>query len=197
MTDNLYAPMQADLGRMDANEAEFYVVGRTKFLCLFVLTLGLYQLYWSYKQWSQYQKATGDAIWPVARGLFSIFFVHKLYARAAQRIRDNGRSYVWNHDQWATAFVVASVGPHLLGGLASNEQGIGVITGLVFGLIFVRIWVIARGQQAINVAANDPEGRMNARFTLLNYLWVVPGSLFLLIFVVDLGLVGFGGLAEG
>lgn len=197
MTDNVYAPPQADLGQIEANESEFYVVGRAKLLCLFVLTLGLYQWYWSYKQWSQYKQATGAAIWPVARGVFSIFFVHKLYARATQRIRDSGGSYAWDHDQWATAFVVVSVGAYLLDALARKEQGFGVITWSVFALVFVRAWVTARGQQAINVAANDPGGRKNARFTWLNYLLVIPGSLFWLIFLGVLGLVGFRDLAAG
>lgn len=76
MSDNLYAPPQAELVTPSPTVElqAFYVVSQRKFLTLFILTLGIYQLFWAYKNWQQFKLANGGDIWPVGPGRSSRSF---------------------------------------------------------------------------------------------------------------------------
>lgn len=51
--------------------AAYYPVSRTKFVLLAVLTLGLYEIYWFYKNWAYVRIREQSNIWPLARGIFA------------------------------------------------------------------------------------------------------------------------------
>src|SRR5688572_18207472 len=103
MEQNLYAPPEAlilDAPATGVVEAEFYVVSRKKFLVLFFVTMGLYQLYWFYAHWARWRDAHRESIWPVWRSIFQVFFTHRLareiegsLVRADPRARFNGGVY--------------------------------------------------------------------------------------------------------
>ncbi|AZE51116.1 membrane protein, putative [Pseudomonas chlororaphis] len=95
MSDNLYAPSQTELAIASEVQRPFYVVSRTKFLTLFLLTFGFYRLYWAYKNWQQFKQATGQEMWPIARALFAIFCTHALYREADTKIKASGRTFDW------------------------------------------------------------------------------------------------------
>ncbi len=46
-------------------------------------------------------------------------------------------------------------------------------------LLPVLAWITWLGQRGLNAAAKDPEGRSNARFTPLNYVFIVLGAVLL------------------
>lgn len=52
----------------------FYVASPTKFLIMYLGTMGIYEIYWVYKHWAQFKAATKGDQWPVMRALFPIFF---------------------------------------------------------------------------------------------------------------------------
>ena len=51
--------------------ARYYPVSTTKFVVLSFATLGLYQFYWSYRQWLSLKEHHGRAIWPLVWALFN------------------------------------------------------------------------------------------------------------------------------
>lgn len=189
MSDNLYAPPQADLVAPSAHTAPqpFYVVSKAKFLTLYVLTFGIYQLYWAYKNWHQFRHASGQELWPVARALFSIFFIHALYREADAILKRDGRSQDWRHDELATLFVGGVILNAVLDGLARQHMGYPFIDIASLALLPVLAWVTWLGQRGLNAAAGDLHGQSNARFTPINYLFMVLGTLLLV--VVCLGMM--------
>ncbi|WP_017904276.1 hypothetical protein [Pseudomonas asplenii] len=178
MTDNIYAPPQADLNapRSEAT-GRFYVVSKAKFFVLFIFSLGLYQIYWSYKNWSQYKASTQLDIWPVARGIFAIFFVHALYRNVEKSILASGRGYRWDASLWATLFVVCAVLSNVLETLVRKNIGGSLLVVLSTFWVFAQVFITWQGQQAINFASGDVEGESNASFGPLNYLVIVLGGI--------------------
>lgn len=178
MTDNIYAPPQADLNAPRSEAADrFYVVSRSKFFVLFIFSLGLYQIYWSYKNWSQYKASTQLDIWPVARGIFAIFFVHALYRNVEKSILASGRGCRWDASLWATLFVIVAVLSNVLETLARKNIGGSLLVVLSTFWVFVQVFITWQGQQAINFASGDTEGRSNAHFSPANYLVIVVGGI--------------------
>lgn len=178
MSDNLYAPPQAELAAASEAQRPFYVVSRNKFLTLFVLTFGLYQLYWAYKNWQQFKQASGQPMWPVARALFAIFFTHALYREANAHIKQGGRTYDWRPGELATLFVVLVLISNVLDGLVRKNIGYPTVDLISLALLPLHGWVTWLGQRGLNAAAADPLGESNARFTPINYVFIVLGVLF-------------------
>ncbi|MGY2170268.1 hypothetical protein [Pseudomonas gingeri] len=185
MTDNIYAPPLADLSAPQGQASgRFYVVSRTKFFVLFILSLGLYQIYWSYKNWSLYKRAANLDVWPVARGLFPIFFVHALYRNVDKSILAGDRGHTWDASLWATLFVVLGVLSNLLEVMVRNKLGGPLLEVTSVMLVFVQAAVTWQGQRAINVASDDPRGEGNAGLRWINYLVIVPGAIMWLLILL-------------
>lgn len=177
MSENVYAPPMAQLETVVEQPSEFYVVSPAKLLTLAILTFGVYFYYWSFKNWSLYKQSTQADIWPWARGLLCIFFIHQLYRRANDKIRGSGRTIEWDYEQWATVFVVLTVGANLLDAVVRHVDSFGFLAGWLLLAIPLRAYVVSKGQPMINFAANDPQALSNSRFTAWNYLVMVPGVL--------------------
>lgn len=179
MTENIFATPTANLETApQAPQAtpEFYVIAERKLFILSVLSLGLYMYFWSYKHWSNYKKATQDDIWPWARGLFCIFFVHKLYRRADHQIRISGRSYIFDFEQWATMLVVIIVAGHIVDKMSDHIESLAAVGTWLLISIPLRAYLMQKGQAMLNFAAGDADGSSNARFNIWNYLIMVPGA---------------------
>lgn len=175
MNDNIYAPPTAELTATVKTSSEFYIISKTKLLVLSVLSFGLYTYIWSYKNWSLYKKAHQLDIWPLARATFFIFFIHQLYRRADDCVARSGRKFDFDFEQWATVFVVLTVGVRLFQAMASRIDGWYFYKPLAILAVPLCAYILQRGQGLVNFAAHDPEGRSNARFNLWNYLVIVPG----------------------
>ena len=90
-------------------DAPFHVVAPTKFVVLYIATLGLYQLFWFYMQWSRWRVGRGGSIWPVPRALFGLFYVHALARRIDRTLGERGVARRWWPMTLATLFVVMEV----------------------------------------------------------------------------------------
>ncbi|PIB44369.1 hypothetical protein AOA59_13540 [Pseudomonas sp. 2822-15] len=176
MNDNIYAAPTAELTETVKTSAEFYVISKTKLLVLSFLSFGLYTYIWSYKNWSLYKKAHQLDIWPLARAIFFIFFMHQLYRRAADRVARSGRKFDFDFEQWATVFVVVTVGARVFEVAAKRIDSWSVYQPLAILAIPLCAYILQQAQGLINFAAEDPEGKSNARFNLWNYLVIVLGA---------------------
>src|SRR5689334_3319399 len=96
---NPYKAPEAPLAEAEERVAEgsFYVVSPMKFLIMMVGTMGLYTLYWFYKNWSLLNRKH-KAYWPVMRAVFAIFFTHALFREVDGALRREGRhmTFSWS-----------------------------------------------------------------------------------------------------
>ena len=180
MDIDVYKPPKADL--IDSKSSaetgnKYYVVSNKKFLLLYISTLGLYGIYWFYKNWSQYNKSTGDSVWPVMRCIFSIFFTHSLFRNVASSLRGNSITYSWSPEILANVYVISSIVANISNRLSVNNIGSPATDLLGFMFAYTAGWAIYRAQFAINAACNDPHGESNANITPANVIWIILGVL--------------------
>jgi hypothetical protein len=178
MSQDIYAPPEADVSVAETEGELFYVVSKRKFILLSLLTQNIYLLYWFYQNWSLYSKKRDDAMWPVARALFSIFFTHSLFNAVNDELKEQDQPYDWSPRNWASAFVLLVIVQNILG--RAPEDPATVVATTVAGLVITPlvVFVMFQGQKAINIACGDAEGKSNTRFTWANWVWAVVGLLF-------------------
>ncbi|MEI6859545.1 MAG: hypothetical protein V5788_07170 [Shewanella sp.] len=166
---------------VQSTEMEFYTVSQKKFLILFLGTFGIYSIYWFFKHWSQYKKSTNDDMWPIMRGVFSIFFTHSLFSLFEMKYQNKTGEAPQSINYLATVFVVISIIGNISDRLAGN--GYGVPFTLYSSLIVLPIacWCLYQAQSLANFSSDDVSGSSNSKLTFLNYIWLVLGFIFWLL----------------
>jgi len=167
----------------------FYVVSRKKLAILYLATLGLYGVYWFYKNWSNYKNCSSDkfnvdrSIWPVARGIFSIFFTHALFREIKAYGRDKAALAEWNNESLATLLVLFMISGNVLDRLSARSIG-SPYTDIASLLIMAPLLgLLLSAQHMINVGCGDPDGKSNSRLTNANYVWIALGLIFWFFFI--------------
>lgn len=173
------------------NQTQFYIVSKRKFTVLYLATLGLYGFYWFYKQWSCYKEASayesaGAKIWPVARALFAIFFVHSLFREVKQRNQAGSELDGWEHRAHATFLVVLILASNGLDRVSAKSIGSPYTDILSLAILAPLLFFFYKAQVIINISCGDPEGAANSKFTGANYAWIVIGVICWLLVIAGL-----------
>ncbi len=175
MESDAYQTPQADLSTTSFTETAYYIVSLKKFLILFLSTLGMYGVYWFYKNWSLQKIATQSNTWPVMRGIFSIFFTHSLFRNITATLKDNNSSHEWNHGFIATIYVASAIFSNISDRLSAKSIGLPITSFTGFIFLGGMAWALYHAQTAINIASNDPGGLSNSHFSAANIAWIVFG----------------------
>lgn len=180
-----YRPPNVDLPAAEAPVAAgaFYVVAPSKFLILFVLTVGMYAFYWFYRNWRQYRAHSREYVSPFWRAVLSIFFTHKLFRCIdveAGRVKAAVR---WSPDGMATLYVVLTIIANVLDRVSSTAVSTPLaIVALACGL--GAAYPLYEAQRVANVACGDARGSSNRAFTAANCIFILLGGvLWILIFI--------------
>ncbi len=177
MNESIYAPPQADIEVREFADGEYYVVAPGKFLALTILTMGLYLVYWFYRQWRTVKDRDQSNIWPVPRGLFYIFFTHSLYADINERLRNSGTSFQWSPGTSATLVVIVAILSNILSRLSGENIGPPITDVLSIAIVPALAYLALPAQKAANAASGDADGSGNANFTGANWVWMILGGL--------------------
>jgi hypothetical protein len=171
------APSHDRLELASTDQEAFYVVSAAKFAVLYLITFGLYSVYWNYKHWAMIKRARNGDEWPVARAIFSIFFQHSLTAEIEQRLRRQKIAFDWNPNARATAIVIVTLAMSLLDRLDRIGFDEPIYSVLTIACVPILAILRLQVQRAANAACNDANGRSNANFTAANIIWCVLGVL--------------------
>jgi hypothetical protein len=190
-TLNPYSIPQADIQAdklLLQDTPRFYVVSPTKFLILMIVTVGIYAVYWFYKNWQNYKIKTSQSMWPIARGIFSIFFAHSLFKEVDKTLMTNNIVHNWKPGFLATLYVIFELVSNISDRLSMNGVGLPLTDFLFFPCLAIITYALYQAQLSINKACLDPQGMSNSRFTAPNYFWIVFGvGLWLLIIIGSFG----------
>jgi hypothetical protein len=183
---NVYSPPKAVVA--DAIDpmahAPFYLVSRVKFILLFTATLGVYGYYWFYRQWKQRKLHGRPGIWPIPRGIFSIFFAHSLSEDLEQLRPATGGKSSLSLRAAATGYVLCEIVARICDRLSRREIGSPYTDLIAVWMLLPIGYCLWQLQHVANQCCNDPLGRMNEKLTVANYLWITLGLLlWTLIFV--------------
>ncbi|HZW17446.1 MAG TPA: hypothetical protein VFF71_01410 [Luteimonas sp.] len=188
---DVYASPRAPVGdvgriRFDATRTAFHVVSLRKFWCLYLATFGLYQYFWLYRHWEQYRDWHREPLWPAARSIFSIFFMHALNRHVDDALRTSRTVHAWRPVLSATMFVVLSIVSAIVGRVAARVDAMTQLDYLGIALLLPVGMAMAATQRAANAACQDPGGSANARLTAANWLWIVLGCLLWTLILIGL-----------
>lgn len=196
MSHDVYATPEAPLLTDKSLPAhDLYVVSTAKFTVLFIVTMGLYGVYWFYKNFRQQKDRHNLKIWPVPRGIFSIFFAHSLFRTVDEKLKAGGMEFSWNPGSLATLFVVSSILSNIASNLANRDMGAPYTDLLGIALTIVVYFCLYTAQKAINLSQGDVNGSTNNRYTLANYFWIVFGILIWVFAVIGI-LITTGVIAD-
>ena len=197
MLEDIYAPPKADLTKYAASDTAdavptFYVVSLRKFTVLYIVTLSMYQVFWLFKQWSNYRQqcrlegAPDATIWPLPRALFAIFFMHSLFREIAAHAAAKMRTLEWNHGSHATWLVLMLVATSVLDQFSNRDMGTPYTIILALLLVIATCFSYRKAQACVNISCGDPQGESNSRFTWANYIWIAGGSIVWLLILTGL-----------
>ncbi len=181
---DVYAAPAADLGvEVTENvDCSFFPTSITKLVVLTVVTMGLYSIYWFYKQWKYQAGSMDKKIYPLARAIFNIFYTHSLFKRIQLASGERGIDSNINYTSMATLYVVLGVISWFLdvmdGTAASASEYTNVILVAALAIAVISMYPIIFVQRKINQINNDPDGAINSRFSAYNYLVIALGVVF-------------------
>jgi hypothetical protein len=173
----------------------YYVVSIAKFWTLYIGTFGLYGIYWFYRHWAQFKRATKGDEWPVMRAIFSVFFVHALFREINQTLTRAKSSFRWNPESLATWVVILLLTGSACNRLSANGIGLPITDYIGLAILPFIAMLKQQAQRAANASCDDPEGKSNSRFTAANITWLVFGGLFWILVLIGL-LLGDSTAAE-
>ncbi|WP_413699302.1 hypothetical protein ACLKMH_17645 [Psychromonas sp. KJ10-10] len=142
---------------------------------MFLGTMGVYGLYWFYKNWANYKIASGDNIWPAVRAFFSIFFGPILFKNIASKHIIQSEELTKTVNMIGTVYVFAYVASKAGDRLAAMNIGSPFTIFMSFMLMPVMCWCLYQAQLIVNRVCNDANGESNDKLTLHNYLWLALG----------------------
>jgi len=181
---NIQAANQASSGE---NAIRFFPVSEGKLITLYIVSFGMYAIYWFYKNWTLQQESMEEKIRPFWRAIFSIFYTHSLFKRIHQQASNLEKKHQFNANVYATLFVAAIVISNIIDRLTMNSnmfesssQNSLVIISLV--LFFVSIYPLVKVQATVNRINNDMLGFLNHKYSIWNYLLIALGCILWVLF---------------
>lgn len=157
----------------EAEQAPFFVVSPLKLGVMSFATFGVYWLYCFYQSWKLHKAKTGEQISPFWRVFFACFFIYSLLRRVNYRIVEVGKSCGWSILGITLTYYALAVATVVVSFMLDGRPVASLLASL--GLEVATVALFIAMQNGINLSAGDVSGQSNSRFTLSNWLWMLPG----------------------
>lgn len=95
----------------DTKRIELHFSDQNKFIILFILSLGLYGIWWMFKAWDYYKRKEITDIMPAARAIFALFFAYALF----QKILAEAKLKAYTKTYDSSILFISFIGINLLG----------------------------------------------------------------------------------
>lgn len=170
---------------------EYFPVSEGKLITLYLLSFGLYGIYWFYKNWKLQQPKMDKKIFPILRAIFSIFFTHALFNRINASAINLEQKHQFKANILATFFVAAVLVGNLLDPITMNTGLMDILsnnTVLITSLLLfiISVYPMTVVQATVNRINNDMLGYLNHKYSLWNYLLIVLGAFSWFMLIVGL-----------
>ena len=174
---------QADIPRRlpGENETPFFPVSEGKLITLYILSFGLYGIYWFHQNWKRQQPMMDKKIYPVWRAIFSIFFTHSLFKRIDQQAVHLEQQHKFNANVLATFFVATIVLSNVIDRLSISTNTVQsmtnttlIITSII--LFLFSAYPLAKVQATANRINNDMLGYLNHKYSVWNVVLIILGA---------------------
>ena len=96
--------------QVDRPDSQFLYIPLSRYIIMSIITFGIYQVYWIYKNWEYLKNRDNLNIHPFWRGIFGIFTIHELLKKIHDDpILNKNKSAEFNHSSLATGWVIISI----------------------------------------------------------------------------------------
>jgi hypothetical protein len=165
--------LDANLGEA-SHKTEIELVDFGKFIILFVVTLGLYGIWWMYKTWRFFKEKDDLDIMPAARAIFSIFFTYSLF----DDIKNYAKTVGYTGDYSSGLLFVGYLILSLLGNLPAPFFVVSVFSFIFF----------MKPVNALNFAIDHSPGYSAKRgaFNTRQIILIIVGGLFWLLMLIGI-----------
>jgi hypothetical protein len=85
---------------------EYFGISTARIVLLSIITFGLYELYWFYKNWQAVRVQTQIDISPFWRAFFSFFFCNQLFKRVLQSASSLGYNREYSPGLLTVSYIV-------------------------------------------------------------------------------------------
>jgi hypothetical protein len=168
---------------------KFFPVSEGKLITMYILSFGLYGIYWFYKNWTLQQNTMDKKIYPAWRAIFSIFFTHSLFKRISQNALHLEKQHQFNANALATFFVAAVIISNILDRFSMNTSMLNNTSGnmVIFAslvIFLLSVYPLVKVQSTVNRINNDILGYLNYKYSLANYVLITIGIILWLLFAL-------------
>lgn len=158
-------------------EPELFAIKIPRLVILSILTLGLYDTYWFYRNWSALRASDESIKHPVWRAIFSIFYCYPLFETVLNKAKGLGYRARFSPGVLASIYIIWLLLGNVWGRADNLDRTLDI---LLFVIVSMSVLPLVAVQRAI-LFINEKEGR---NFTFKPK----PGELILII----IGIIVFG-----
>ncbi|MDW3095364.1 MAG: hypothetical protein R8G33_06815 [Gammaproteobacteria bacterium] len=157
-------------------DTAYFSISLSKLRNMYLLTFGLYCIYWFYKHWRLQNIYSAPSVMPLARGIFAIFFTHSLTHRIGQSMKNKNTQGSKNLSLFATAFVVLIILTNIFSKLAGSGNYPIYFDFIWIALLYLSVLPLIEIQDNVNALKGDPLGIYNSKYNWQHILIIILGA---------------------
>jgi predicted nucleic acid-binding Zn ribbon protein len=136
------------IGTQDNSIAvEYYAISLKRLVLFSILTFGIYEIYWFYKNWQAVKKFQGEDIYPFWRAIFTVLFCYSLFKKVLESAKKHTYQDPYSPGWLATAYIFLL----LIGNSLSSVDSYGIGFNIIWLIVVVSTFIpLLPVQKAIN-----------------------------------------------
>jgi hypothetical protein len=143
--------------QVEKSQSQFLYIPLSRYIIMSVVTFGIYQVYWIYKNWEYLKNRDNLNIHPFWRGIFGVFFVHELLrAIHDDPILNKNKSAQFNPSSLATGWVIIVIVEAIFNRTSGSFNTNGLVFFIMVILLVIELTFFIPVQRYIN-EANENE----------------------------------------
>lgn len=145
----------------------FFAISPLKLFVLSFFTVGLYTIYWFYRNWKAVHEDTGEPLSPFWRAIFSTFTAFFLFRKVARAVAGKPHAKAYRHGLMATLFIftdlIVSVLFRVLEYGTFDSQSRLILSGVIVLAFVGNSLAVVATQQTVNRYLADIDGAGNSK----------------------------------
>ncbi|MDD5481964.1 MAG: zinc ribbon domain-containing protein [Candidatus Shapirobacteria bacterium] len=139
---------------------EYFSISPKRLALFSVLTLGIYEIYWFYKNWEAVKKAENLKISPLGRAIFAVFYCNSLFKKVLESAKTHNYQKSYSPGWLATAYILLLIVGNGLSRVESTDVGFNLIWLIIAISSFIPLLSV---QKAINFNNEKIKGSSNLK----------------------------------
>lgn len=141
-------------------DVEYFSIPPARLALFSILTLGIYEIFWFYKNWEAIKKAEQQKISPLGRAIFTVFYCNSLFKKVLESAKSQGYQNSYSPGWLATAYILLL----LIGNGLSRVESFNVALNLVWLVVAISSFIpLLSIQKAINFNNEKIKGDANLK----------------------------------